>query len=312
MDNKYNSVNLENYITKLRSNIFEEIINNPLLLNYDNTDLSETIKAKDYEIIYIENFILKEYDEDIETIYKILYKNNIHYYLDFDEGYVRVLFNTIKNYNSQSKEIINIIFEVFFEGKNINIKHDLIYYIKEFQSIRKYYRNFIKKTKSWTLKQFINKELYRYSLLNFKLIFIGKSFGEVNNQGIESDYYEDNKWVKLDGKTDAEIINYILIKYKIDSDFINYDLNNFVNALFEFEILSENDVNIFNYGTEDINIISLQRLGFSRNLINKITNDSKLDLFIFDENNNLKNTEELQAYLKVLNGIEKFEVEKYL
>lgn len=316
VENKYNSVDMVNYIKeKLRSNVFEDKINNPLLIEYENENAPQNIKSEDEQIRYIEDYILKDYDEEIDALLKTLYKNNIQQYIEINEYYLKLLkdrVQSIKNIDSNAIEVIDLIYNLFFDYEQISIKKDEMFYFGEFEFVRNGYKAFIHKSKTKTLKQYVISELRYYNSLLNKNIFIGKSFGNVNSSGQISPFYRDNKYVSIEGKSTSEIINLILVKYKLNHDFINYDLNNFVEVLYELEVLDEGRFNEYYYGSENENIINLQRLGVSRSLINRLIEDSKIDLITFDNKNNIIETEELKSYLESLNEIEKFELSKYL
>lgn len=316
VENPFNKVDLENYIKKLRSNIFKEKVENPILINYDDSRVSSNQKKKDYEIIFVEDFILNEFSEQTDRVAKILLKNNIHNYIDYDgNDYVNNVIERLKNFDIKGKEIIEIVYEIFLKDIKYKINNDLLYYIANYPNIRDYYTRFIYETKQNTLNKYIAKNLARIKSgigITNNLMYVGKSFGEVNKDGIISGKYYDNKWVDISQKTDKQIINIILIKYKIDNDFVSYDLNNFINALYDLEVLDESQYNRITYGTENVKVIELKRLGLSINLINRLIEDNALDLFIFDENNNLILTNELEEYIIKLNDLEQFEINKYL
>lgn len=316
VENPFNNVNLKSYIEKLRSNIFDEKIKNPILLNYDGTKTTVEEKEKDYKIIFVEDFILREHDLEVDKISKILFKNGIHNYIDYNTEYIDSLIKKIESFNTKGKEVIDIIYEVFLKDNisSKNFKDDNIFYLT-LEKNRKYYKNFINHQKQYLLRDYISLNfVYLKTRISkgMNLFFIGKSFGEVNKQGFVSEFYNDNKWINITNKTDGELINLILIKFKMDSDFLNYDLTNFINTLYDLEILNEEEFNDITYGTQDEKVIELKRLGFSSNLINKFLQDSMLEHIEFDDKNYLKLNPNITIYLDKLTDIEKFEVSKFL
>jgi len=314
VESPFNNVNLKNYIEKLRSNIFDEKVKNPVLLNYDGTNSTVEEKEKDYKIIFVEDFILKEHELEVDKISKILFKNGIHNYIDYNTEYINLLIEKIKSVNTNSKEVIDIIYEVFLINPT-NFKEDNIFYLT-FEKNRNYYKSFISNQKQYMLKDYIALNfVYLKGRISrgINFFFIGSSFGEVNKKGLVSDFYNDNKWINISNKTDGELINLILIKFKIDSDFLNYDLKNFINTLYDLEILNDEEFNDITYGTQDKKIIELKRLGISTNLINKFSQDSMLEHIEFDDRNNLKmNAQILNYFDEHLRDMEKFEVSKFL
>lgn len=313
VENPFNKVNMKKFIEKLRSNIFDEKVMNPILLNYDGTNSSVEIKEKDYKIIFIEDFILLEHELEIDKISKILFKNGIHNYIDYDIDYINLLINKIDSFNTNGKEVIDIIYEVFLKD-NTNFKDDNIFYLT-FEKNRNYYKNFINYQKQYLLKDYISLNFaYHKGRISrgINLFFIGSSFGEVNKKGFVSEFYNDNKWINISNKTDGDLINLILIKFKLDSDFLSYDLTNFINTLYDLEILNEEEFNDITYGTQDKKIIELKRLGISANLINKFSQDLMLEHLEFDDKNNLKMNAQVINYFDQLRDMEIFEISKFL
>lgn len=314
VESPFNNVNLKNYIEKLRSNIFNEKVKNPILLNYDVTNITIEEKEKDYKIVFVEDFILKEHEQEIDKISKILFKNGLHNYIDYNAEYINLLIEKIKSYNTRGKEVIDIIYEVFLINPT-NFKEDNIFYLT-LEKNRNYFKSFIMHQKQYLLRDYIAINfVYLKGRISrgINLFFIGSSFGEVNKRGIVSDFYNDNKWINISNKTDGELVNLILIKFKIDSDFLNFDLKNFINTLYDLEILNDEEFNDITYGTQDKKIIELKRLGISTNLINKFSQDSMLVNIEFDDKNNLKMNAEISNYFdEHLRDIERFEISKFL
>lgn len=313
VENPFNNVNMKTYIEKLRSNIFDEKVMNPILLNYDGTNTPVEVKEKDYKIIFIEDFILLEHELEIDKISKILFKNGIHNYIDYDIDYINLLRNKIESFNSKGKEVIDIIYEIFLKD-NTNFKDDNIFYLT-LEKNRNYFKSFINYQKHYLLKDYISLNFAYHKGRRSKginLFFIGSSFGEVNKKGIVSEFYNENKWINISKKTDGDLINLILIKFKLDSDFLNYDLTNFVNTLYDLGILNEEEFNDITYGTQDKKIIELKRLGISTNLINKFSQDSMLEHLEFDNKNNLKLNALVSNYFEQLSDMEIFEISKFL
>lgn len=311
VENPYNSSDLKSYIQRLRSNIFEEKVKNPTLIDYE---IPKEINENDENIIYIENFILEEYDEEKDKIAKILYKNGIHNYINYDERYIEVIINKLELFELNGKDMIDIIYELFLDNI-LEIKHDLIYYLKTYENIRNYYKNFMNDSNVYSLKEFVAKRYVYYKRRidrKNSIIYIGHSFGEIDKDGIINENSRYNKFIDLKYKNNEELVNIILIKFKLDMDFISYDLNCFVNTLYDLGVLGDKEFNVFTYGTENIKLIELQRLGLSKSLINKLNDDDMLEYIIFNEYNKLEIDDKFHKYYEDLSDIEKFELDKFL
>lgn len=311
VENPYNSSNMKSYIQRLRSNIFQEKVKNPTLVDYE---APQEINENDENIIFIENFILEEYDEEKDKIAKILYKNGIHNYINYDECYIDLIVNKLESFETKDKDLIDIIYE-FFLNTNIEIKNDLIYYLQMYENIRMYYKTFMNDSNTYSLKEFVAKKyIYYRRRINMgnSIIYIGNSFGEIDRDGNRNANSRYNKFIDLTDRNNEELVNIILIKFKLDVDFISYDLNCFVNTLYDLGVLGDKEFNVFTYGTENEKLIELQRLGLSKSLINKLTDDNMLSYIVFDEYNKLVLEREFLEYYEALTDLEKFELDKFL
>ncbi len=73
--------------------------------------------------------------------------------------------------------------------------------------------------------------------------YIEKSYGEIAKI---TDNYKNNfnkVYIKLDTKTDKELLNLAIVKLKIEDDFINYKINVFLQAMLKMEFISQEEYN---------------------------------------------------------------------
>ena len=66
------------------------------------------------------------------------------------------------------------------------------------------------------------------------------------------------------------------------------------------------------YGTVDETVISLVRQGLGVNVVKKIFDDNQIANLYWDNNGNLKATEDFILYMKKLSPLVRFELEKHL
>ncbi len=313
VESPYKGANLKTYITNLRSNIIPDDVRNPLLSNYKEEGLQEEQKMKDTETKEIEEFIINYTEGNrIEELKKILYKNNIHHLIDISPDYLQSLNDVLSGFEKDIEDIFELVYKIFFSHHNVRTKKDELYYFKTYDFIRNNYKTHLTKYKNSTLNQYISTELSILTTYEDKIVYIGRSFGNVDRNGNMSGNYMDNKYVDLSDKSTSELINFILTRYKLFNDFISYQFNSFIEVLNDLQVLEDDELNDYLYGTSNKTIIQLQHLGFSRSLINKIISDSKIDLFEFSNLGILISSTALDDYLRTLNEIEQFEISKYL
>ncbi|MGR6898703.1 DEAD/DEAH box helicase [Rummeliibacillus sp. BSL5] len=322
INSKYNKkkIKMENLIKKLRSSVFSDDIKNPILSKFDTDKINEdNVREKIKIIKENEDLILTELTDNLDVLKQIFIKSGLESMLSIKKYYLEKLLKRIDNIKVSIKwgnlDIIDKIYYFYIYGFNRETIIDYETYRLNFNDARNFYRGHIHARKTKNLKENINGT-YRYfkqRISNKNAVFyIGLSYGEI---AISTDSYQDkNKevYVDLATKSDAELINLAIIKLKLEDDFINYKLNRLIVVLFELNLISEEEYNNSLYGTNDKNKIDLIKTGLSFNLITKLKNDDQLKNITLDENNNLVSNSEFFDYKNRLNGLYKFEIEKYL
>lgn len=113
-------------------------------------------------------------------------------------------------------------------------------------------------------------------------------------------------------KTDEQLINYSIVKLKIEDDFISFKLNKFIVFLYDFNIISKDEYHEYVYGTTNESKIELTKFGLNIGLIDRLQKDGQLENLEFDQNNNLKSNKEFKEYLTTQNDFQRFEIERFL
>lgn len=317
--NRKNS-NMSNIIEKLRSFDLDDIVENPVLIEYkeEKLKITEEKKEKNREIIEKENKLFLDDDSEDAILEKILIECGIEkYYNNTSELIKRIKEVKAEDIlNKQDWEELNIIDKIcyIFIDSMVEINDFEIKRLKEIDT-KNFYKNFINKQK-FQLKDRI-KDQYEY----FKSIqynsdknefYIGKSYGEIAK--VTEDYPNTfNKvYVRLDTKTDKELVNLAIVKLKIEDDFISYKINGFLQAMLKLEFISDEEYNNIVYGTNDKQKLNLMKKGLTHNLINKFENDNQLGNLSFDEYNNIITNNEFKEYCNTLDDFLKFEINKYI
>lgn len=331
---KYNNGNLMfNKIKLLRNRTFGDIIKNPLLEKFNIESIND--KDKDEEkrkrdnikrIIDYENFLildnldpkqkLKQYF--IENSFNIFYKD-----LDFltDSIYKKTSDKTYITTNWAELTLIDKIYHIFirdYVDKNDFMIDFEFFRLKE-ESARSYYNGYIKNRKK-SLKENINI-IFKYlkgrkesELHKDNIYYIGSAYGEIKYPS-EKYFNELNNYkvaVNLKFKSDQSLINYAVVKLKIEDDFISFKLNKFIVFMYDYLIITKDEYHNYIYGTTDENKIELTKFGLTIGLIEKLQNDNQLINLSFDENKNLTSNSEFKIYLETLNDFQRFEIERFL
>ena len=331
---KYNNGNLMfNKIKLLRNRTFGDVIRNPLLEKFNiesviDKDKNEEKRKRDNikRIIEYENFLildnlnpkqqLKQYF--IENSFNIFYKD-----LDFltDSIYKKTSDQTYITKNWAELTLIDKIYHIFirdYVDKNDFMIDFEFFRLKE-ESARSYYNGYIKNRKK-SLKENINF-IFKYlkgrkesELLKDNIYYIGTAYGEIKYQS-EKYFNELNNYkvaVNLKLKSDQSLINYSVVKLKIEDDFISFKLNKFIVFMYDYLIITKDEYHNYIYGTTDENKIELTKFGLTIGLIERLQNDNQLINLSFDENKNLTSNSEFKNYLETLNDFQRFEIERFL
>lgn len=314
-----------NKIKTLRSRIFEDIVKNPLLAEFDFENLGISKEKKDEELNRIQK--IQENEEFLYAIPTNEYDKIKQSFIEAD----------IIRYYSESNDIVNN-----FIAKKENVNNNNIVGWKDFSVIdkieyvfidelevidfefarlknneaRNYYDNYIHIGRKKSFNERVKSQLTYFQQraeslnLNDRLYYMGK-YGEVpKNTG---DFQNSNPvYVDLSTKSDAEKANLAIVKLKMEDDFISFKINKFVVLLYDYELINSDEYNLFIYGTTDENKIALTKYGLNINLVSKLETDNQLDNLQFDSFNNLSANEDFNQYLETLSDFQRFEIQRYL
>ena len=311
--------NMSNAIEKLRSFTLEDTVENPILIEYDENKLkiSDEKKEKNREIIKKEQKIFLEDDSEDATIEKIMIESGIDSYYDNSEEVMErikiVKEEILKSLKWKDINIIDKVCHTFIDS--INSIND--YEIKRLKYVetKEFYKNFIKMQK-FQLKDRIKNQFEYFKSIQHNNekneFYIGKSYGEFAK--ITDDYQNNfNKvYVKLEAKSDKELLNLAIVKIKIEDDFINYKINGFLQAMLKLKLITEEEYNEIVYGTNDVQKLNLMKKGLTYSLINRFEKDKQLSNLSFDQYNNIIANDEFIKYSKTLDDFLKFEINKYI
>lgn len=331
---EYNNGNsMFNKIKLLRNRTFSDTIKNPLLEKFSiesikDSDVVEQQRKRENikKLIEYEDFLildnlnpqqkLKQYF--IENSFNLFYKE-----LDFltESIYKKIIDKGYLTENWNELNILDKIYHIFIEDyiDKDNFIIDFEFFRLKEEKARNYYDIHIKNRKK-SLKENIQiiysylktrKESPNY---NDHIYYIGSTYGEIK---YKSDKYfnELNNFkvaINLKEKTDEALINYAIVKLKIEDDFISFKLNKFIVFLNDYNIITKDEYHNYIYGTTDEAKIELTKFGLTIGLIERLQNDKQIENLSLDENNNLTSNLEFGIYLNNLNDFQRFEIERFL
>ena len=332
-DKYYNSnENMKNKIDLLRSNVFDDYIENPILSAYDINKIKisydkekgetkaskkEELRIKNEEIKNFERIALNETNSNEEQLLYYLIKNGINNFYNIDDAFINLLMHKITEYKSTFQNLDNNYLEKLYD---VFIK-DFIEYIddKEIKRLknieaRNYYRQFIKHSNLSLNKKITHQYNYFRYIIEHQpntYLYIGESFGE---KKLQTPDYDDpkNAYVDLKEKTYKELINLAVVKIKLEEDFVSFKLNNYFNLMIDLGLISKKEYEQIVYGTNDDTKIKYINMGLSINMINKLEKDSQIENISLDEYNNLIVNDTFKEYMSGLDEYSQSQLSKVI
>ncbi|WJE68027.1 DEAD/DEAH box helicase [Bacillus albus] len=198
LNSKYNKkkIKMENLIRKLRSNIFSDNIENPILVEYDiNQVKDEKAKEKIEVIKKNEDLVLKDSTSEIESIKKIFIRSGLEGFISLNNKYLKILARRNKIFKEDKKwNELDIIDKVYFfyiaKFERDNFSDYEVYRLKS-KAARNFYRGHLSSRKTNSLKENIIKT-FKYFKKRVKEgtanLYIGLSYGEF---ALATESYQD-------------------------------------------------------------------------------------------------------------------------
>lgn len=325
---EYNGENskMGNKIELLRSTCFVDNVENPTLESYDIEKLTNNKKNDESYLLKIEaiqsneDFLINGEDNETNLLKKYLIESGIvDHYSNIDSLIISIkskiralkinkIIKEINSWNSYSMlEKINNFF--IDDIDDIINDHEVSRLSKE--EARKYYENFMLYGRKKSLNENVVSQLEFFkqkALSEQPKFYFGGSYGEVALE----DGGNNKIYVNLHGQSDEKLINLAIVKLKMEEDFVSFKLNKFIVMLFDYDLISKNDYNLYIYGTTDENKIALTKYGLNISLISRLAKDQQLHNLSFDKFNNLVANDKFKAFLRGVDDFYRFEVSRYL
>lgn len=328
--------NMENQIRKLKSGVFNDNLENPLLVNFDiekmklelakaregnNIERVLTLEKKlsDYrDVKGVEDFLItSEMDDDNRVKRVILESDILSVYSNSEQMIDRLLIkvDTITQHPEWNEShVIDKVYLFFIQGlENYFVKMDFLRL--QHSKARDFYKKFTGNLHRLSLKEHISDTIgYFQSIKHLpqgREFYIGDSYGEIGKINLDG---RTGKLVYIDlsSKSNKELANIALVKIKIESDFVSYTLNNFVNVMYDLDIISEEEYELYIYGTTNKSNSEFVKLGFSGSLINKLDRDRQIRNLSINEHGLVEFNDEFSKYIMYQDDLIKFEISKFI
>ncbi|EHU5001558.1 DEAD/DEAH box helicase [Vibrio vulnificus] len=328
--------NMENQIRKLKSGIFKDTLENPLLVNFDidkmKLDLEKareenklervvTLERKldEYqEIKGREDFLITSELDSHNRVKKVLLESDILSVYFNSEQMINKLSNKVdtivQHPTWKESHIIDRVYLLFIQGlESYIVKKDFLRL--QHEKARDFYKMFTGNLHRLSLKEHISDTIRYFQSIKYlpqgREFYIGESYGEVGKINPDGKF---GKAVYLDlaTKSNKELANISLVKIKIESDFVSYTLNNFVNVMYDLDIISEEEYELYIYGTTNKSNSEFVKLGFSGSLINRLDRDKQMSNLSINDHGLVEYNNDFVKYINVQDDLIKFEIGKFI
>lgn len=328
--------NMENQIRKLKSGVFKDTLENPLLVNFDidkmKLDLEKareenklervvTLERKldEYqEIKGREDFLITSELDSHNRVKKVLLESDILSVYFNSEQMINKLSNKVdtivQHPTWKESHIIDQVYLLFIQGlESYIVKKDFLRL--QHEKARDFYKMFTGNLHRLSLKEHISDTIRYFQSIKYlpqgREFYIGESYGEVGKINPDGKF---GKAVYLDlaTKSNKELANISLVKIKIESDFVSYTLNNFVNVMYDLDIISEEEYELYIYGTTNKSNSEFVKLGFSGSLINRLDRDKQMSNLSINDHGLVEYNDDFVKYINVQDDLIKFEIGKFI
>lgn len=322
---------MRSLIEELSKKIKDEV-QNPILQSAKIGDSQRQKRALEYE-----SFLRNPPQDEVEYIMQYLIKNNLGIFYNKYENmtfqevlykvaqHIKEKIDLLKRYTKQTEEIslegsalilVSKISEVFIKGLE-NYIDDSEFKRLIHDKTQKYYAYFFMLRHAKTSDRVI--QTYQYFQTRIEKnpqdevvpMYIGKGYGDID---YPTEKYPNPKkvYVNLKDKTNKELINLAIIKLEIEDNFVTYRLGKLVEMLFDFQAITQDEYNLFLYGSIQSKSIDLAKMGLSPYLIQRIEQGGLLSDISINKNGVLSSKSGFQKLMSELDDFEQFQLKKFI
>ncbi len=305
---------LENEIKKIYQSS-KDAVRNPLLEKCSLEDLRvksrERNRIINEQILEHENIYHSASQDIVEQFRKKLIVAGMNQFVNVSRDNTEQIMKNIEkcNYNMDVMDIVSFIFT-----QNVEVTNQEFRRLKN-QSAVNYYKFFMSELRKGDFAALITSQLeYQLSRAlkdNEPYMYVGREYGD------EKGWYDDiakgqEVYVDIRKKTRSQLINLIIVKTKVEQEFLGFQYNRAVNFLHDNGYLNDEKYNLEIYGTTDENKIQLLNLGISLSLLNRLDENNQFDNITFDVYGNMVANSKLQEFRNTQNGLTRYEMDKYI
>lgn len=297
---------MENAVEKLATANPKDKIENPLLSDFDGSSDEGKQALKNAQDI-TDSFLNNSEDDELKTFKKSFYKYGLNkYYKNKSKDFFEALYNMIKNSEGTGDEnTLSKMSEIFvlpftrnicdFEFLRLQHPETIDYY-------EKYYSIYTSKMLSEKIKIML-----RYIKNGLDIFYVGSQYGEITDGNSRLQVFINKR-----GKSEEELVNIAIAKIKIEDDFISYSLNNFINLMYEYKIISDEIYNKYIFGSTDEREIQLYKNGMPSFIVAILNHDGQLNNIEIKDNGECSGNSDYQNYKNTKDDFVQYHLERYI
>lgn len=304
---------MQNKIPKIYFEQNDEVLN-PTLCNCSLESLSnknrEKEEKKNTEILEQEKLYFSEPTDDVDKLRRDLIVSGMNQLVAVNRDNVRIIMNKLATIDS-SRPLINIVSDVFTRG--VKVIDPAFSRLKNDAAV-KYYTYFIKASKTENLAALLNSQFKFYKTRERErnyYMYVGKTYGESTGPYIGDDQ-RGKVYIDLREKSQEELINLLIVKTKVEQDFIGFQYNRAVDFLHDNHYIDDEKYNIEVYGTTNEMKIRLLSLGIPINLLNMLSDNEQIQNVYVNSYGNLMGNRQLERFYTEQDDYTKYEMAKYI
>lgn len=290
-------------------------VRNPLLSNCSLEDLKVSRKEKveklNQQILVQEKLYYSDTENPIELFRKKLISSGMNQFIDISYDNAVSIMNNIKNCDF-SLDVIDIVSWVF--TKNVTVINQEFSRLSNPAAV-KFYKFFMAELKKGDFAALITSQL-EYQLTRAErdkepYMYVGRDYGD--EMGWNENIAKGQKvYVDIRKKSRTQLINLIIVKTKVEQEFLGFQYSRAVNFLHDNGYLSNEKFNLEMYGTNDESKIQLLNLGLSFSILNVLESNNQFKNISLDSHGNMVANKQLSNFKKNQNGLIRYELDKYI
>lgn len=330
---EFNSNNMRNKISMLGSTVFKDKVGNPTMPSFDLSKFEKTVMKADKgdgskaaatisnvkSVIDRESYLVGLGDTEEVALRTLILESGLDLNYEDVECVIKVLEPRVESLPRQTGwstiRVLDKVSKFFIEGVEAEIRDSSFLRLKN-EMARNFYTVFIENLHNLSLKEHINSTVkYFYHLISKGKgdeFYIGRSYGEKARLDENGSPSGPPHYINLSGKSTKELVNLALVKIKTEGDYVSFKLNQYVSILFELELVTEEEYNLFVFGSTKRDNAELVKLGLSGSLINRLDKDEQLVNMSVSKFGEISINTEFRKYLVQQDDLMQFEVKKYI